>query len=83
MRGGTPKPNTSTMKNLQSAQKKNALQNAQIYSLTLGCILGMASFIYAATLTIDNPVKQNLIFIIGFAELVVIFSIISIVTTRK
>lgn len=64
-------------------QKQNALRNAQVTSLMLGCILGIVSFIWGATLTMDNPIKHNLIFVIGFAELVVVFSLISIFTTRK
>lgn len=62
---------------------KNTLRNAQIFTLLSGCTLGTLSFIIGAGLTMDNPIKQNLIFVIGFSELLVIFSLISIFTTKN
>ena len=70
------------MKNFKEEQQQK-LKNAQINTLLLGCIIGVVSFAYGATLTNDNPVKHNLIFLIGFAELVVIFSLVSIFFNRN
>ena len=63
--------------------KKNTLKNAQLITLFSGIILGIGAFIGGASLTIDNPTKQNLLFVIAFGELLVIFSLISIFTNKS
>jgi hypothetical protein len=63
--------------------KKNTLKNAQLITLFSGIILGIGAFIGGASLTIDNPIKQNLLFVIAFGELLVIFSLISIFTNKS
>lgn len=62
---------------------KNTLRNAQIYTLLMGCFLGILFFVLGANCTMDNPLKQNYLFGIAFAELVVIFSLISIFTNKS
>lgn len=62
---------------------KNTLRNAQIYTLLAGCILGIFAFIMGASTTMQNPMKQNYLILIAFAELLVIFSLISIFTTKN
>lgn len=59
------------------------LKTAQLITLFSGIILGTTSFVCGAMLTIDNPIKQNLLFVIGFSELLVIYSLISIFTTKN
>ena len=62
---------------------KNTLRNAQMITLFSGIIIGTSAFIVGATMTMDNPIKQNLIFLMGFAELLVIFSLVSIFTNKN
>lgn len=63
--------------------KKNTLKTAQFITLFSGIILGTSAFVVGASLTYDNPIKQNLVLLIGFSELLVIFSIISIFTNKS
>lgn len=62
--------------------KKRTLKFAQLFTLYAGLIIGTSSFIAGACLTMDNPMKQNLVLLIGFGELLVIYSLISIFTTK-
>jgi cation transporter-like permease len=63
-------------------QQEDKLRNAQVTSLMLGCILAIVSFI-AGAVTSSEVIKHNLMFVIGFAELVVIFSLVSIFFNRN
>jgi hypothetical protein len=61
---------------------KQTLRNAQLTTLLFGCALAIFAFIKGASLQM-SPLKQNYILLIGFAELIVIFSLVSIFVTRK
>ena len=52
-------------------------------TLFSGIALGTSAFVVGATMTMDNPIKHNMILLIGFAELLVIFSLVSIFTTKN
>jgi len=62
---------------------KNTLRTAQMITLFSGIMLGTSAFVVGATMTMDNPIKHNLILLMGFAELLVIFSLVSILTTKS
>ena len=62
---------------------KNTLRTAQMITLFSGIILGTSAFIVGASITMDNPIKQNLILLIGFSELLIIFSLVSIFTNKS
>lgn len=62
---------------------KNTLRTAQFITLISGIILGISAFVVGASMTMDNPIKENMIILIGFSELLVIFSLISIFTTKN
>jgi hypothetical protein len=62
---------------------KNTLRTAQMITLFSGIMLGTSAFVVGATMTMDNPIKHNLILLMGFAELLVIFSLVSIFTTKS
>ena len=62
---------------------KNTLRTAQFITLISGIILGTSAFVVGANMTMDNPIKENMIILIGFSELLVIFSLISIFTTKN
>lgn len=59
------------------------LENAQIFTLYSGVILGMFGFFKGSMLEYGDPTKQNYVWLIGFGELLVIFSCISILNNKK
>ena len=62
---------------------KNTLKTAQMITLFSGIILGTSAFVVGATMTMDNPIKHNLVLLIGFSELLIIFSLVSIFTNKN
>ena len=63
-------------------QRATTLRNAQLTTLLFGCALAIFAFIKGASLQM-SPLKQNYVVLIGFAEAIVIFSLISIFMTKR
>ena len=61
---------------------KQKLKNAQLITLLSGCALGMFAFVKGGSMPM-SPLKENYIVLMGFAELLVIYSLVSIFTTNK
>lgn len=62
---------------------KPKTQSIHFLILFTGIGLGVLSFILGANLTFDNPLKHDLILLIGLGELMVIYSIVSILINNK
>ena len=58
--------------------KNQTLINARVYTTLIACALFLFAFIKGAQLTMDNPMKQNYILVMLFAEIIIVFSLLSI-----
>lgn len=70
------------MKSVKQQQAKT-LKNAQFITLFIGLILFIVSFTHGANLTMDNPVKENMVLVMLFSCIVSLFAIISICTNSN
>lgn len=64
-------------------QQETTLLTAQFITLLSGLIMFSVAFIKGSQLTMDNPVKENMIIVMLFACVVSLFSIISIITNKN
>jgi uncharacterized protein with PQ loop repeat len=63
-------------------QTETKLFTAQLLTLFSGLALFLVSFIHGSNLTMDNPVKENMILVMLFGSIVTLFSIFSILTNK-
>jgi len=64
-------------------QQETTLLTAQFTTLLSGLIMFSVAFVKGSQLTMDNPVKENMVIIMLFACIVSLFSIISIITNKN
>jgi hydrogenase-4 membrane subunit HyfE len=64
-------------------QQETTLLTAQFITLLSGLIMFSVAFVKGSQLTMDNPVKENMVIIMLFACIVSLFSIISIITNKN
>ncbi len=63
-------------------QRATTLKNAQLTTLLFGCAIAIFAFIKGASMGMSAQ-KENYVVLIGFAELIVVFSLISMFITKK
>lgn len=71
------------MKNTVKQQTETKLLTAQLITLTSGLALFLVAFIHGSNLTMNNPVKENMIIVMLFGCIVTLFSIFSILTNKS
>jgi|TARA_R110000822_G_scaffold46568_1_gene123775 hydrogenase-4 membrane subunit HyfE len=64
-------------------QQETTLLTAQFITLLSGLIMFSVAFVKGSQLTMDNPVKENMVIVMLFACIVSLFSIISIITNKN
>jgi hydrogenase-4 membrane subunit HyfE len=64
-------------------QQETTLLTAQFITLLSGLIMFSVAFVKGSQLTMDNPVKENMVIVMLFACVVSLFSIISIITNKN
>jgi hydrogenase-4 membrane subunit HyfE len=64
-------------------QQETTLLTAQFITLLSGLIMFSVAFAKGSQLTMDNPVKENMVIVMLFACIVSLFSIISIITNKN
>lgn len=70
------------MKNSIKKQQQTKLILAQFVTLFSGLFIFFAAFYTGCQVTMDNPIKENMIILMGFGTLVTLFSIFSITTNK-
>lgn len=72
------------MKNTSVKQQtETKLFTAQLITLFSGLSLFLVAFIHGSNLTMDNPVKENMIIVMLFGCIVTMFSIFSLLTNKS
>jgi hypothetical protein len=64
-------------------QQETTLLTAQFITLLSGLIMFSVAFVKGSQLTMNNPVKENMVIVMLFACIVSLFSIISIITNKN
>ena len=64
-------------------QQETTLLTAQFITLLSGLIMFSVAFVKGSQLTMDNPVKENMVIVMLFACIVSLFSIITIITNTN
>ena len=64
-------------------QQETTLLTAQFITLLSGLIMFSVAFVKGSQLTMDNPVKENMVIVMLFACIGSLFSIISIITNKN
>jgi len=64
-------------------QQETTLLTAQFITLLSGLIMFSVAFVKGSQLTMDNPVKENMVIVMLFACIVSLFTIISIITNKN
>ena len=64
-------------------QQETTLLTAQFITLLSGLIMFSVAFVKGSQLTMDNPVKENMVIVMLFACIVSLFAIISIITNKN
>lgn len=63
-------------------QQETKLVLAQFVTLFSGLFIFFAAFYTGCQVTMDNPIKENMLVLMGFGSLVTLFSIFSITTNK-
>ena len=63
-------------------QTETKLFKAQLITLVSGLALFLVAFIHGSNLTMNNPIKENMIIVMLFGCIITLFSIFSILTNK-